>query len=81
MDCIEKICELANMKFFIDADRIINVFAKPSEPTHYLVNQVEIESIQIKEDIEGTVNKVTVQTNSVPVLTSTYQDVPSQTLY
>ena len=49
------------MKFYVDADRIINVFEKPTSPTHFLTNQVNIENIDIDNDYESIINKVTVK--------------------
>lgn len=78
LDCIKRICEMSNMKFYIDADRIVNVFPKPSTPSHYLTNNKNIESIEIYEDTEWIINKVNVYNTWVlPYLESHYEDSPS----
>lgn len=75
LECVKRICEMSNMKFFIDADRIVNVFPKPWSPTHYLTNNKNIENIEIYEDTEWIVNKVNAyNTMVIPYLESHYED-------
>lgn len=69
------------MKFFVDADRIVNVFPKPGEPTHYLTNKIDTDKIDIDGDIEWMVNRFKVTTQLEPVLTSLYEDAVSIAQY
>lgn len=82
LDCIKRICEMTNMKFFIDADRIVNVFPCPPSPTHYLTNQKNVESIEIYEDTEWIINKVNANNTTIlPYLVSHYQDNASIAIF
>jgi len=78
--CITTICESINRKWFVDGNGTVFFFQKPTTPTHYFTNRKDVESIEIKEDMQEMVNTVYMVSADL-IQNSSYSDAVSVATY
>lgn len=83
-DCasaITTIAQAVGKKWYIDGSGTAYLFDKPTTPTHFLTNKVNIENITINETIQDMVNSVYFRSQYNPSQNTTYTDTASVAIY
>jgi len=78
-DAIKKVAEASSFRWYIDQNGQFFFKAVPVTATHTFTFKKDVESIELKEDFEGMVNKVYVERTAWVVVA--YTDAPSWTAY
>jgi len=83
-DCASAITTIAQaigQRWYIDWSGTAYLFDKPTTPTHFLTNKVDVENITINETIQDMVNSVYFRSQYNPSQNTSYTDTASVALY